>query len=155
MKTDARIRVQRIEANLGISGNTNRALRVATGDFIALVDHDDVLAPFALYELASAIRRRPAADILYSDEDRLLESGERAKPFFKPEWSPELLYSFMYVGHLSAFRRELALAVVGFRQQFDLSQDFKFALRATEQQREIVHIPACSLSLARTPTLLR
>ena len=140
-KTTKRIRVQRIEANLGISGNTNRALRVATGDFIALVDHDDVLAPFALYELASAIRRRPAADILYSDEDRLLESGERAKPFFKPEWSPELLYSFMYVGHLSAYRRELALAVGGFRQQFDLSQDYDFALRATEQAREIVHIP--------------
>ena len=140
-KTTKRIRVQRIEANLGISGNTNRALRVATGDFIALVDHDDVLAPFALYELANAIRRRPTADIFYSDEDRLTESGERARPFFKPEWSPELLYSFMYIGHLTAYRRELALAVGGFRQQFDLSQDYDFALRATEQAREIVHIP--------------
>ena len=141
MKTDARIRVQRLEENLGISENTNRALRVATGDFVALVDHDDALAPFALYELASAIRRRPAADIFYSDEDRLCESGERARPFFKPEWSPELLYSFMYIGHLSAYRRELALAMGGFRQQFNLSQDYDFALRTTEQAREIVHIP--------------
>ena len=141
MKTDARIRVQRREENPGISENTNRALRVATGDFVALVDHDDALAPFALYELASAIRRRPAADIFYSDEDRLCESGERARPFFKPEWSPELLYSFMYIGHLSAYRRELALAMGGFRQEFNLSQDYDFALRATEQAREIVHIP--------------
>src|SRR4029077_18541462 len=100
-KRDARIRVQRFEVNLGISENTNEALRMATGDFVALVDHDDTLASFALYELASAIGRRPAADMFYSDEDRLRESGERAKPFFKPEWSPELLYSFMYVGHLS------------------------------------------------------
>ena len=75
MKTDTRIRVKRFEVNLGISENTNRALRAATGDFIALVDHDDVLAPFALYELASAIRRRPAADIFYSDEDRLRRIG--------------------------------------------------------------------------------
>jgi len=141
MKTDARIRMQRLEKNLGISENTNHALRVATGDFVALVDHDDALAPFALYELASAIRRRPAADIFYSDEDRLCESGERARPFFKPEWSPELLYSFMYIGHLSAYRRELALAMGGFRQEFNLSQDYDFALRATEQAREIVHIP--------------
>jgi GT2 family glycosyltransferase/glycosyltransferase involved in cell wall biosynthesis len=141
MKTDARIRVQRFEVNLGISENTNRALQAATGDFVAFVDHDDVLAPFALYELASAIRSRPGADIFYSDEDRLRESGERAKPFFKPEWSPELLYSFMYIGHLSAYRRELALTLGGLRKEFDLSQDYDFALRATEQAREIVHIP--------------
>jgi len=141
MKTDARIRSQRFEVNLGISENTNHALRVATGDFVALADHDDTLASFAFYELAAAIRRRPAADIFYSDEDRLRESGERAKPFFKPDWSPELLYSFMYVGHLSAYRRELAIALGGFRQEFDLSQDYDFALRATERAREIVHIP--------------
>ena len=141
MKTDSRICVQRLEENLGISENTNHALRVATGDFVALVDHDDALAPFALYELASAIRRRPTADIFYSDEDRLCESGERARPFFKPEWSPELLYSFMYIGHLSAYRRELALALGGLRQEFNLSQDYDFALRATEQAQEIVHIP--------------
>ncbi|MFL6500395.1 MAG: glycosyltransferase [Candidatus Udaeobacter sp.] len=141
MKTDARICVQRLEENLGISENTNHALRFATGEFVALVDHDDALAPFALYELASAIRRRPEADIFYSDEDRLSESGQRARPFFKPEWSPELLYSFMYLGHLSAYRRELALGMGGFRQEFNLSQDYDFALRATEQAREIVHIP--------------
>ena len=140
-KTDARIRVQRLEVNLGISENTNHALRLATGDFVVLVDHDDTLAPFALYELARAIRARPAADIFYSDEDRLLETGKRAKPFFKPEWSPELLYSFMYVGHLSAYRRELAVALGGFRKEFDLSQDYDFVLRATERAREIVHIP--------------
>src|SRR4051812_11685874 len=141
VKTDPRIRVQRLEENLGISENTNHALRVATGNFVVLVDHDDALAPFALYELASAIRRQPAADIFYSDEDRLCESGERARPFFKPKWSHELLYSFMYIGHLTAYRRNLAVGTGGFRQEFNLSQDYDFALRAPEKARENVHIP--------------
>jgi GT2 family glycosyltransferase/glycosyltransferase involved in cell wall biosynthesis len=138
---DTRIRVQRLQKNFGISENTNRALNAATGDFVTLVDHDDLLAPFALYELASAIRCHPAAEIFYSDEDRLRESGERIKPFFKPEWSPELLLSFMYIGHLTAYRREFAVGLGGFRKEFDLSQDYDLALRATERARQIVHIP--------------
>lgn len=136
-----RIQSERFEQNLGVSENTNRALRNATGDFIALVDHDDRLPPFALYELAAAIRREAGAEIFYSDEDRLSEGGVRGKPFFKPEWSPELLFSFMYVGHLTAYRRAFALELGGFRKEFDLSQDYDFALRATERAKKIVHIP--------------
>ncbi len=140
-KKDARFRVERLARNMGISENSNRALQMATGDFIALVDHDDRIASFAMYELVFAIRRHAEAEVFYSDEDRLMPSGARAKPFFKPEWSPELLYSFMYIGHLTAYRRDFALELGGFRKEFDLSQDYDFALRATERAREILHIP--------------
>ncbi len=139
---DPRIRVERLEANLGIAENTNVALKMATGDFVACLDHDDLLAPFALFELARAVSEFPEADILYSDEDRLSETGKRHTPFFKPEWSPELLLNSMYIGHLSAYRRSLANALGGFRKEFDLSQDYDFALRATEQAKSIRHIPA-------------
>jgi GT2 family glycosyltransferase/glycosyltransferase involved in cell wall biosynthesis len=138
---DERIRVERLPENLGIAENTNRALKMATGDFVACLDHDDVLAPFALYELARAALEFPEADILYSDEDRLSETGKRHAPFFKPEWDPELLCASMYIGHLSAYRRFLALELDGFRKEFDLSQDYDFALRATERARAIQHIP--------------
>lgn len=138
---DERIRVERLSENFGIAENTNRALRLATGDFIACLDHDDVLAPFALYELARAAMEFPGADILYSDEDRLSAEGKRHAPFFKPQWDPELLCGSMYIGHLSAYRRFLALELGGFRKEFDLSQDYDFALRATERARAIRHIP--------------
>jgi GT2 family glycosyltransferase/glycosyltransferase involved in cell wall biosynthesis len=138
---DERIRIERLPENFGIAENTNRALRLATGDFIACLDHDDVLAPFALYELARAANEFPEADILYSDEDRLSAEGKRHAPFFKPEWDPELLCASMYIGHLSAFRRFLAVELDGFRKEFDLSQDYDFALRATERARAIQHIP--------------
>jgi glycosyltransferase involved in cell wall biosynthesis len=140
-KRDERIRVERLSENFGIAENTNRALRLATGDFIACLDHDDVLAPFALYELARAAMEFPEADILYSDEDRLSPHGKRHAPFFKPQWDPELLCGSMYIGHLSAYRRFLALELGGFRKEFDLSQDYDFALRATERARAIHHIP--------------
>ncbi|HEX4641788.1 MAG TPA: glycosyltransferase, partial [Chthoniobacterales bacterium] len=138
---DERIRLERLAENFGIAENTNRALKMATGDFVACLDHDDLLSPFALYELARAVAEFPDADILYSDEDRLSEQGKRHAPFFKPEWDPELLCASMYIGHLSAYRRSLALELGGFRKEFDLSQDYDFALRATERARAIHHIP--------------
>ena len=138
---DQRIRLERLAENHGIAENTNRALQMATGDFIACLDHDDILAPFALYEVARALTEFPEADILYSDEDRLSEKGKRHAPFFKPEWDPELLTASMYLGHLTAYRRTLALELNGFRKEFDLSQDYDFALRATERAKSIHHIP--------------
>ena len=139
--SEPRIRFERLGANLGIAENTNRALKLATGDFIACLDHDDLLAPFALYEIARAILGSPAAEIFYSDEDRWSEKGRRHAPFFKPEWSPELLYTCMYLGHLTAYRRDLVEAVGGFRSAFDLSQDYDFALRATERAKAVCHVP--------------
>jgi GT2 family glycosyltransferase len=138
---DQRILSERLTTNLGIAENTNRALQMATGDLVACVDHDDLLAPFALYELASAAAQFPEVDIFYSDEDRLGADGNRHSPFFKPEWSPALLWNSMYIGHLSAYRRSLALEIGGFRKEFDLSQDYDFALRATERAQWIHHIP--------------
>ncbi|HEY3663919.1 MAG TPA: glycosyltransferase, partial [Chthoniobacterales bacterium] len=138
---EPRIRVERLEENLGISENTNRALAMATGDFVACIDHDDLLAPFAVYELTRAILHSPETEIFYSDEDRCDLEGRRHSPFFKPEWSPELLLSSMYIGHLTAYRRSLVERVGRFRKEFDLSQDYDFALRATEQARGIEHLP--------------
>lgn len=138
---EPRIRVERLEENLGISENTNRALARATGEFVACIDHDDLLAPFAVYEMTRAILASPGADIFYSDEDRCDLEGRRHSPFFKPEWSPELLLSNMYIGHLTAYRRTLVARVGDFRKEFDLSQDYDFALRATEETRGIEHVP--------------
>ncbi|MBA3832469.1 MAG: glycosyltransferase [Chthoniobacterales bacterium] len=138
---EPRIRLLRLPENLGVSENTNRALAMATGEFIACVDHDDLLALFAIYELTAAILRAPEADIFYSDEDRCDEDGRRHAPFFKPEWSPELLLSSMYIGHLTAYRRSLVDIVGNFRKEFDLSQDYDFALRATERASAIEHVP--------------
>lgn len=138
---DERIYVERVAENLGIAENTNRALFAAGGELIALVDHDDKLPAFALYELARAALENPGAEVFYSDEDRLSESGERTNPFFKPEWSPELMYSCMYFGHLTAYNRTFAFSLGRFRKEFDLSQDYDFALRAVERAQRIVHIP--------------
>ncbi len=138
---EARLRVETLPENFGIAENTNRALAQATGDFVVCIDHDDLLASFALYELARAMAQNPTAEIFYSDEDRLGSNGKRHSPFFKPDWNPELLLSFMYIGHLTAYRRDLVERVGKFRKEFDLSQDYDFALRATELAREIVHVP--------------
>lgn len=139
---EPRFRIERLEENLGIAENTNRALDMAQGDFIACVDHDDVLAPFALYELAKAMSTFPDGEIFYSDEDRLSPERKRHAPFFKPEWSPALLQSFMYLGHLTAYRPDLVKRVGRFRKEYDLSQDYDFALRATEIAREVRHVPS-------------
>ncbi len=140
-KEEPRLRLEVLAENFGIAENTNRALALASGDFVVCIDHDDLLPPFALFELASAIAGNPEGEIFYSDEDRLNTEGKRHSPFFKPEWNPELLLSFMYVGHLTAYRRDLVERVGKFRKEFDFSQDYDFALRATELAREIVHIP--------------
>ncbi|MDQ3313138.1 MAG: glycosyltransferase [Verrucomicrobiota bacterium] len=138
---EPKLRLLRLSGNLGIAENTNRALAAASGEFIACVDHDDVLAPFALYELARAFTDAPGAEIFYSDEDRLGLDGKRHSPFFKPEWSPSLLTSFMYIGHLTAYRRLLVAELGCFRKEFDFSQDYDLALRATDRSRGIHHIP--------------
>ncbi len=138
---EPRLRIEFLPQNLGIAENTNRALSLGSGEFVACIDQDDLLAPFALYEMARAIGAHHEADVFYSDEDRLDADGQRHSPFFKPEWSPEYLLSFMYLGHLTAYRRELMERLGGFRKKFDLSQDYDFALRATEQAREICHVP--------------
>lgn len=138
---DARIRMVRLDTNRGIAGNTNAALAMACGDFVTFLDHDDVLAPFALYEVVAAINRQPEADMFYSDEDKLDESGRRVDPCFKPDWSPDMLRSHNYVCHLLTIRRSVVEDLGGIREGFDGAQDFDLVLRASEKARQIVHIP--------------
>jgi GT2 family glycosyltransferase len=138
---NARIRITRLPANAGIANASNMALNMSAGEYVALLDHDDELAPDALYHVVEAINRRSDADLLYSDEDHIDESGVRSDPFFKPEWSPDLALAENYVCHLMVFKRSLAQEVGGFRGRFDLSQDHDLLLRMSQRARNIVHIP--------------
>jgi GT2 family glycosyltransferase len=138
--TDERVHLERHERAGGISAATNTALRAARGEYIALLDHDDVLADDALETVARTIAEQPDVDMIYSDED-VIEDGLRVALFRKPSWSPDLMRSHMYTCHLGVYRRTLANAVGGFRSEFDGSQDYDLVLRVTERTDRIVHIP--------------
>jgi GT2 family glycosyltransferase len=140
-RREPRVRVRHLDRNDGIVGNSNAALAMAGGEFVALVDHDDTLAPFALYEMVAAINARPDADLFYSDEDKIDFHGQRVEPNFKPDWSPETLRSRNYICHLTVIRRSLVEAIGGFRPGFDGAQDHDLVLRATERAAGVVHIP--------------
>jgi glycosyltransferase involved in cell wall biosynthesis len=138
---DCRIKVTYRFENGGISASSQQALELATGEFCALLDHDDALAPHALARVAEALAEEPDVDYVYTDEDKLDPNGRLFDTFAKPDWSPERLRSQMYTAHLSVLRTGLARAVGGFRQGYEGSQDHDLALRVTEQARAIVHIP--------------
>jgi GT2 family glycosyltransferase len=138
---DERIRIVYRAENGHISRASNSAIGSATGDFIALFDHDDVLMPDALYENAVLLNARPDLDMIYSDEDKVDEAGLRREAFFKPDWSPEAFLSRNYTCHLGVYRRSIIEAIGGFRPEFDGSQDYDLALRVTEQTDRIGHIP--------------
>jgi O-antigen biosynthesis protein len=139
-REDARIKVVRLPQNAGISAASNAALAAATGEFVALVDHDDELAPDALFEVASLLNAHRDADVVYTDEDKLEFDGTHVEPYFKPDWSPEYLQSTMYIGHMTVYRRALVTGVGGFRPEFDGSQDYDLALRVTAQTDRVHHI---------------
>ncbi len=142
MARDTRFHCRELGRNLGISGNTNAAMEMASGDFIVLADHDDTLPEHALYEMASAIGAHPECDVFYSDEDKLdMDGGALFDPHFKPDFNPDLLTSVNYICHLLAVKRELLEQVGGFRHEFDGAQDYDFIFRCTEQARGIWHIP--------------
>jgi GT2 family glycosyltransferase len=138
---DPRIVVIRQKENGHISRASNAGLDVATGEFVALLDHDDTLAPEALVEMARAINATPDADFLYSDEDKLDEAGGRCEPYFKPDWSPEQFLNFMYTNHLMVLRRSVVEAAGRFRVGYEGSQDFDLALRVITQTSRVVHVP--------------
>ncbi|CAO3460172.1 Glycosyl transferase, family 2 [Azospirillum argentinense] len=139
---DPRIRVTFRTSNGHIAEATNTALDMATGDFICLMDHDDTIAPNALYEFALALALDPDLDFIYSDEDKISSDGtERYGPFFKPDWSPEYLESCMYTAHFACYRTSLVRRVGGFRSDFNGAQDYDFVLRFTEHVGKVAHIP--------------
>jgi O-antigen biosynthesis protein len=136
-----RIKYVRLPGNSGIAVASNTAARLATGTFLALLDHDDVLTPDALLEMALRLEQTPEADLLYSDEDKLTMAGERVQPFYKPDFSPELLLAQNYLCHFSAIRTSVFWEVGGFHEGIDGSQDFDLFLRVTEVARSVEHIP--------------
>ncbi|APB69397.1 hypothetical protein PPYC1_02900 [Paenibacillus polymyxa] len=127
--------------NGNISEASNTAADLASGEYIVLMDNDDELAPNALFEIVSVLQANKEVDILYSDDDKIDENGVRYAPQFKPDWSPELLLSYMYISHLFCFRTTLFRQVGGFRKGFEGTQDYDLALRITEKTSQIHHIP--------------
>ena len=138
---DSRIRVVFRQENGHISAASNSALELATGEFVALLDNDDELAPDALYEVACALNREPDLDLVYSDEDKIDEHCWRLEGRFKPDWSPELLLSQMYIGHIGVYRRSLVQEIGGFRKGYEGSQDHDLALRFTERTQRVRRVP--------------
>jgi GT2 family glycosyltransferase len=151
-QAEPRLRLQRLEANGGITAASNAALALAQGEFITLMDSDDALPPHALYEVVKLLNAQPAADLIYSDEDKIDEQGRRYEPFFKPDWSPDLFLSCNYVAHLTTIRAALARAAGGFVAGFEGSQDYDLYLRVVERAREIHHIPAVLYHWRASPT---
>ena len=142
-RADQRIKVVFRNENGHISASSNSALELVTGEFLALLDHDDELAPNALYEVAAAINARPETDYLYSDEDKIDEEGRRFEPYFKPDFLPDLFLGQNYTSHISVYRTALVRKVGGFRVGYEGSQDWDLALRVIEQSKpdRIVHLP--------------
>jgi O-antigen biosynthesis protein len=138
---DSRVKVVMRETNGGISAASQDALQLAQGEFVALLDNDDLLAPHALATVAAALHAQPDTDYLYSNEDKIDAAGEFSDCFVKPVWSPERLRSQMYTAHLSVLRTSLAREVGGFRSGFDGSQDHDLVLRVTERARRVTHVP--------------
>ena len=139
---DSRIKITYLVKNGGISENSNTALSLATGEFIALLDSDDELTPDALLRVVEAINSQQDVDFIYSDECKIDDSVNRRLYhfIFKPDWSPEIMFNCMLTGHLTIYRKDIVEKVGGFRSRYDFSQDYDLALRMAEVARHIVHI---------------
>lgn len=140
---DPRVKIVQREYNGHISAASNSALDLATGDFVVLVDHDDVIPDYALFVVAHYLNLHPQARILFSDEDKITPEGERFTPYFKGAFDPYLLYGHNMVSHLGVYCRELLESIGGFRLGLEGSQDYDLLLRAFEKVGEaaVVHIP--------------
>ncbi len=135
-----KIKIKFLDKNLNISGASNEALKMASGEYISLLDNDDELTPNALYEMVKEINRS-SADFIYSDEDFIDTDGVCSNPHYKPDFSPDLLLSHNYITHLTCFKKELLDSAGWFKSQFDGAQDYELFLRMTEKANKISHIP--------------
>jgi glycosyltransferase involved in cell wall biosynthesis len=140
---DRRIKITFREQNGHISAASNSALELASGEFVALLDHDDELPEHALYLIAEELNSHPDADLIYSDEDKIDGRGRRYDPHFKTDWNPDLLYSMNFVSHLGVYRTSILRKIGGFREGYEGSQDYDLALRFVEQvpANHVRHIP--------------
>lgn len=143
-KKDKRIKMLCLSENLGIAGNTNAALSIATGDYIALLDHDDILAPDALYEVVKWMNEhyKDETDVIYTDEDKVsFDLKDYFEPHFKSDYNLDLIRSNNYICHLFVAGKSIVDQVGGFRKEYDGSQDYDFILRCIEQSKHVEHVP--------------
>ena len=142
-REDSRIKVVFREQNGHISENSNSALALCSGEWIALMDHDDLLPQHALFEVVKTLQTHPDAAMVYSDEDKVDESGMRFMPHFKSDFNPDLLYGQNYISHLGVYRTDIAKAIGGFRKGLEGSQDYDFLLRylLRTDNTKVIHIP--------------
>lgn len=138
---DERIRQTTLEKNLGISENTNAGIAIASGDFVCFFDHDDVIEPDLLFEYASAVNKHAEIDLLYCDEDKLMPDGTLAQPFFKPDFSIDLLRNNNYICHMLTIRKSLLDTLEPNTAEFDGAQDHNLTLQAVEHARRVHHVP--------------
>ena len=139
---DSRVRFCNLKENLGIAENTNRAFAMTKGEFVGLLDHDDLLAPNALYEIVKILQDHPQADALYTDEDKVTtELDEHFQPHLKPDFNLDLLRSNNYICHFFVVRKSIVEKAGGFRKEFDGAQDYDFIFRCTEKAEEVLHVP--------------
>ena len=149
---DSRIRVTHRTEQGGIAAASNSALEMASGAYIALLDHDDFLAEQTLFRVAEAIHADRGVDMLYTDEDKVELDGRHVDPFFKPIWSPEFFQTCMYTCHLGVYRTELVRKLGGFRSEYDCAQDYDLALRIVARTKRIRHIPEILYHFRKAPT---
>ena len=140
-KKDSRIKVVTLESNLGITLNTNKGVEAATGDFVCFFDHDDIFEPDLLFEYARAIESNSEIDLLYCDEDKLLEDGFYSQPFFKPDFSIDLLRNNNYICHMLTVRKSVLDSLPKAGSEFDGAQDHNLTLKVAEVARVVHHVP--------------
>lgn len=138
--TSSQIKVKKLNKNIGIAGATNKAIEIATGDYIVFLDHDDELTPDCLYELAVEIDTN-SPDFIYSDEDKIDKSGAYTEPHYKPSWSPDTMMNTMFTCHVMCIRKSILHTVNGLRSIYDGCQDWDLVLRISEITQKISHIP--------------
>lgn len=142
LSIDKRIKIKFLDKNGGISKTSNVALEMSEGSYVALLDHDDELTPDALFWVVKTLNEKPNTDFIYSDECKIDDSGKRNlfQFFFKPDWSPEMMFNCMYTNHLTVYKKSLVESVGMFRSEYDFSQDYDLALRCSEKAENICHI---------------
>ena len=143
LRDDERIKVKYLDRNQGISNASNEALSLATGEFAAMLDHDDELSMDALYEYVKLLNRFPEADLIYSDEDKIESNGKRVEPFFKPDYSPDLFLSRNYLCHFCMIRKSIVDEAGRFRPGYEGAQDYDLILRCIDETapERIFHVP--------------